>query len=344
MTKTGLMQLLRNGRYEILLAILVGSTGYGLSLLTGASYADPLVIALCIGILVRTGVGDRRQLRHGFELASAFFIPVGIVFYAMKNLNFDRLAKVDTAMLILLSLVVLVYFAVILILGRLTGQRRQITYLTATGSAICGASAIAIISPAMEAEPDDISVSLLAVTLVALLGLFTILPFLATLFNLASSTYGILAGAVLQFTGFVKSAVDNVPHLSRDMPARELASLALSVKAVRYLGLLVAIPLFASLIRKKIHIPRSLWAFLGAGVCGTWIYRHHNGFYLETLTPIITPIFSLSWSIAMAAIGLNADIRQLLSNDGIKAILMAFGGFAAATATFFGGLYLIHSL
>ena len=137
MTKTGLRQLLKSGRYEILLAILVGSAGYGLSLTTGASYADPLVIALIFGILVRTTVGDRRQLRHGFELASAFFIPVGIVFYAMKNLNFDRLARVDTAMLILLLLVVLVYFAVILILGRLTGQRRQITYLTATGSAIC---------------------------------------------------------------------------------------------------------------------------------------------------------------------------------------------------------------
>ena len=42
--------------------------------------------------------------------------------------------------------------------------------------------------------------------------------------------------------------------------------------------------------------------------------------------------------MAMAAIGLNADIKKLLSNNGTKALIMAFGGFFAAIAAFFIGL------
>jgi uncharacterized membrane protein YadS len=42
--------------------------------------------------------------------------------------------------------------------------------LISSGSAICGASAIAVLSPAMDAEPEDTSVSLLVVTAVGLIG------------------------------------------------------------------------------------------------------------------------------------------------------------------------------
>ena len=48
----------------------------------------------------------------------------------------------DFGLLMLAALIVFVYFTTILILGRLLGQSDRISYLTAAGSAICGASAI----------------------------------------------------------------------------------------------------------------------------------------------------------------------------------------------------------
>lgn len=338
----GIMGVFREGRPSILLSILIGVCGYGLTRLFPFGYSDPLIFALIIGIIVRTAIGDRGSLNYSASVATSLFIPIGIVFYAFKNLHAPTFVKVETGMIILLAVVVAVYFGGILLLGKLMGQRRQITYLTATGSAICGASAIAIVAPAVEAEPDDVSISLLAVFLAALVGLFTALPFLGTLFDLTSRTYGILAGSVLQFTGFVKAAVDSVPYLTKDIPQAELVSLSLSVKAARYLGLLIGIPLFASLIRKKLYFPWQLWLFLGSGLAGTMICSLNELFYYETLLPLVAPAYDISWSVAMAAIGLNADVTRLLSNNGIKALGMAFGGFFLATITFFLGLVVIQ--
>ncbi|GBE18348.1 hypothetical protein BMS3Abin16_00946 [archaeon BMS3Abin16] len=341
MAQGSTLNLIKEYWQGLLLAVLIGIVGYGVKVVTKSPMADPLLIAMMLGIIVRTAIGDRGKLKPGFTLAPTIFIPLGIVFYAANNLNFLKFAEVETDMIVLLIIIMLVYFAVILLLGKLLRQRKQITYLTATGSAICGASAIAITSPAVEAEPDDISISLLSVALAAFVGLFIIFPFLATLFDITGESYGLLSGSVLQFTGFVKVAVENIPYLRTGLSEKELVSLALSVKAVRYLGLLIAIPLFASLIKKRLYIPWVLWAFLISGLIGTGIYAADEIFYNNVLLFFIEPIYSLSWSIALAAIGLNANVKELLSNEGTKALIMAFAGFFAATITFFIGLYII---
>lgn len=319
------------------LAVLIGALVYGISVRLNSPVVDPLVLAMVAGVVLRTTVGRRAMFGAGFAAAPLVCIPVGIVFYSVKNLNFVTYSEVRPTSMLLAALIVFVYFATILILGRLLGQRDRVSYLTAVGSGICGASAITIASPAVDADSDDIAVSLLAVTTAATVALFTLLPFVATTLGMTDQTYGLLSGSVLQITGFVKAAVMNVPFLSRHLSDKELASLALSVKATRYLGLLIAIPLFASLTQKRFYIPWTLWLFLGAGLLGTWICVTHRDFYSTTLIPVVKPLYGISWSIAMTAIGLNADVRQLLSNNGAKALIMAFAGCGAAIVTFFVG-------
>lgn len=328
---------LRSTGPGLLLAALLGAAVYGLTWIWHTPVLDPLVLALTTGIVLRTAVGHHTIFDNGFTAAPLLCIPIGITFYAVKNLNFAAYAEVHPTSMMLAALIVFVYFATILILGRLLGQPDRINYLTAAGSAICGASAIAITSPAVDADSDDISVSLLAVTTVATVALFTLLPFVATTMEMTDRTYGVLSGSVLQMTGFVKAAVMNLPFLSRQMSDKELVSLALTVKAARYLSLLIAVPLFASLTRKRFYIPWTLWLFLGAGLLGTWISVTHGDFYSATLIPMVKPLYGLSWSIAMAAIGLNADVRKLLNNNGAKALIVAFAGCSAAIVTFFIG-------
>ena len=332
---------LRAASPGLLLATCIGVLTYTVSVLLHSPVIDPLVVALGAGVMIRTFCGHRTICNAGFAAAPLVFIPIGITFYAVKNLNFTTYSQVPPRSMLLAALVVFVYFATILLLGRLLGQRDRISYLTATGSAICGASAIAIASPAVDADSDDISVALVAVTTAALVALFTLLPFVATSLNMGDQTYGLLSGSVLQMTGFVKAAVTNLPFLSRHLTDKELVSLALSVKAARYLGLLIAIPLFASLIQKRLYIPWTLWLFLGAGLLGTWLAVTHQTFYNTALIPVVKPLYGISWSIAMTAIGLNADVRQLLSNNGTKALIMAFGGCAAAMTTFFLGTMIL---
>ncbi|ALC15801.1 putative membrane protein YadS [Desulfuromonas soudanensis] len=331
-----------DSRRAILLAIFIGTLFFLFQRFIGSYFTDPLILSLVAGIAVRALTGSRWQLQESFLPVYRLFIPVGIFFYAVKNLNFSRNLSLSPSLLGLLVLVMLVYFVTIFLLGAWMGQKKTITYLTAAGSAICGASAIAITSPALDAEPDDVSISLLAVASTSLVALFVIFPFLGTLFDLSGTTYALASGSVLQLTGFVKAAVGHMPYLSGAIPASELAALALSVKAGRYLGLLVAIPLLSSLARKRMSLPWTLWVFVGAGLLGTRLSMAFPTFYQETLLPVVQPIYLLSWSIAMAAIGLSADIRELHSDHGVKALIQAFCGCCAAVATFFAGLFVIY--
>jgi len=339
--KAKIISEFKEGKKEILLAAIIGFLGYSISIITKMPVMDPLLVSMVIGIIIRAAIESKSKISFRSSIAPRVLIPIGVVFYAVKNLNFIKFAQVESNMMILLIFILLAYFGIILFLGKIFNLKNEITYLTATGSAICGASAITITSPVVEASEDDISISLLSVAIAAFVGLFIFFPFISILFNITDKTYGILSGSVLQFTGFVKAAVNDIPPLINEMPHKDIVSLALSLKAVRYLGLLIAIPVFGSLKKKKFYIPWVLWVFLCSGILGSWIYAVDKTFYSNVLIPMIKPIYTILWSIAMAAVGLTADVKKMLSNNGTKALLIAFLGFFAAIAVFFIGLRVI---
>lgn len=340
MIKETTQNSLRNMLPGICIAILIGLSGYFLTSAVRSPLLEPLLIAFIFGIIIKTSWSGIRKYDPGMTIASFIFIPIGIVFYGLSNLNFNVIGKVELSRLFLILAVMFVYFLVILVLGRLLKQREQITYLTASGSGICGASAIAVISPAVKAEPDDISISLLSVSIAAFVGFAIFIPFVSAVFDLNFIDYSYLTGSTLQFTGLVKIAGNYTFHLKNDMPGSDALSLALSVKAVRYLGLLVCIPLFSSLLKKKFNIPWFLWAFIAAGVVGTLIASTKYTCYNSSLNYYVKPVHTISWSIAMAAIGLKADAKEIMSNNGGKALIMAFAGIIAAIIIFLAGIYM----
>jgi uncharacterized integral membrane protein (TIGR00698 family) len=328
--------------FALLSAILIGLSAYAIKKISGSAVIDPLLLALFAGVIFRSFLKftDTHYI-NALNKASSVLIPPGIIFYALKNLNFSKAAQLDASVFLLDAIAILVYFSVVLYLGKILKQKPKITYLTATGSAICGASAIAITTPVVKADPDDVSISLLSVAFIGMFALFIMFPFIGCLLNMTNANYGILSGTILQFTAFVKTSMVDMPPLNETIPQGDAIKLALSIKATRYLGLLIALPLFASLKRGKFSVSYTMIIFLFAGLTGTMIYKIDQEFYSAKLIPFIKPIYEVSWSIAMAAIGLNADIKQLVTNNGIKATLMALAGFIAATGVILAYLYLV---
>lgn len=321
--------------YGILLTVIIGTFSYYIKELTGSGLADPLLIALLIGIALNLFISKNKKLLPGIKISPKIFIPIGIIFYGLKNLNFSKFSQVNISISVIIVVLIIIYYITIIIIGKLLRQKDEITYLTATGSAICGASAIAITAPAVKADDEDVSISLLSITIVAIFGLFMLIPLISITMSLDNQTYALLSASTLQFTGFVKAAVSIIPILETAMPHEDLLGFALSVKAVRYLGLLLAIPLFSSLIRKRLSLPWYLWTFLFAGIIGTLIYNNDKIFYSDTLVPVINPIYNILWATAMAAIGINSDLKSLLAENGLKALLMAFIGFIVVVIGFF---------
>jgi len=319
---------------SLALILTIGLASYATEKIAGDSFADPLLLALIIGITLRSMINFDQKKIDFFKLAPKVLIPVGIIFYALINLNFVKYSKNDPMLILLTFGVVAVYFLSIIVSGKLLKQKKEISYLVASSSGICGASAIVVTSHAMDAESDDVSVSLIAVTFVGLLALFVVLPFVGTIMGLNNEVYAIFAGTTMQYTGFVKAAMNYIPPLVEKVDVLYATKLALSVKALRYLALIVAIPVFGSVRKNKVYTLGILIIFIIGGILGSYCYGNHRSFYDELLSPIIKPIYVSLWAIAMAAIGLNADARKILSDNGLKALLMATIGFICASVFF----------
>ena len=319
------LTFLKLGQKGIVIACVIGLISVIIKYLTALSILDPLVVSLLLGIVIRSFINFDKRAVASLKLAPSLFIPVGVIFYGAVNLNFPKFAAVDSDYIFLLLIVVIVYIISVLVLSRFLGINEKIGYLIAVGSAICGASAIAITSKAIDAEPDDVSNSVIPLFITALIGLFLVFPFLAIILKISPLDYGIFSGAVMQFTGFVKILVSGY--------AEPVRTLALTIKATRYIALLLIIPLFASFLRGKFYIPWFLWAFLGAGL----LFSFTPGL-AHMLRPTLKFVLTLLWSIAMGAIGLNASLKTLLTKNSLKAFVVSFASFILATCIFLLGI------
>jgi len=90
-------------------------------------------------------------------------------------------------------------------LGKLLKVRGRISALISTGTAICGGSAIAAAAPGIEAEPEQISISLGTVFVLNAVALF-LFPFIGHQLNLSQHQFGIWSAIAIHDTSSVVGA------------------------------------------------------------------------------------------------------------------------------------------
>ena len=90
-------------------------------------------------------------------------------------------------------------------LGKLLKVRGRISALISTGTAICGGSAIAAAAPGIEAEPEQISISLGTIFVLNAIALF-LFPFIGHQLNLSQHQFGIWSAIAIHDTSSVVGA------------------------------------------------------------------------------------------------------------------------------------------
>lgn len=91
------------------------------------------------------------------------------------------------------------------LLGRLLGLERKISYLIGSGTAICGGSAIAAVGPTIDADERDMSVALGAVFVLNAIALF-IFPPIGRYLELSQNSFGTWAAIAIHDTSSVVGA------------------------------------------------------------------------------------------------------------------------------------------
>ncbi len=193
------MQLVRRndlpGLAVVALAVLVA---FGLGPFVGVS---PLVVGVVLGAIVaNTGLLTAR-LRPGISFASKRLLRAGIVLLGLR-LSFEEMRDLGIGGVIAVVAVVLATFFGVQALARVMGLSSGLGLLVATGYSICGASAIAAMSPLSDADEEETAY---AIGLVALCGSLSILllPVLGHALGLDDQAFGTWVGAGVHDVGQV---------------------------------------------------------------------------------------------------------------------------------------------
>ena len=155
-------------------------------------------------------------------------LQTGIVFLG-GSLSLDTFLEINSSYFLVISLYVVSAFLLVLLIGRVLGVSKKLTYLLSSGTAICGGTAIAAVGPAIKAKPEELTT---AITIVFLLNALAVIffPIAGDFFNLSEQEFGAWAALAIHDTASVIGAAS--------MMGEEAIEVAATLKVTRTLWII----------------------------------------------------------------------------------------------------------
>lgn len=308
--------------------------GIGLSLLTGvAAFSvayffkglNALLLALISGMVLGNLLKLKSEWRSGISKSAGKLLEYSLLFLAF-DISFQTLGKLGfTSFGVLLGalaavLLLTVYFSKQFNCQGSTG------WLIGFGTAICGSSAIAALSPSVTEKKEDIGIAMAVVNLLGAAGMLAF-PWLLTMLSATPEQAGILIGGTLHSIGNVAGAAYGMNP--------ETGAVALMVKMARVAMLSPALLFIRYLITRQpgqswlkyLSLPWYLYAFIGIGVLNSFFPLPGE------VKPWMELAGKLTLTLAMAGIGFAVSFKTLYQS-GRKGLAFGLFMFALQIAFF----------
>lgn len=280
------------------------------------------VVAVMVGAaLANLGWADGR-LRPGLACAGRTVLRAGVVLLGLR-LSLGDVTALGPRALVAVVLVVVGTFVGVQWLGRRLGVSPALALLVATGSAVCGASAVAAVHPLSSADDDDVAYAIAAVTLCGTLAI-AVLPVVGHLLGLDDATFGAWVGA----------GVHDVGQVVATASVRGDTSLAQAVVVkltrVAMLAPLVAVVAIAARTRRTggpgAEVRRVLPWFVALFLVAVVV--RSTGLLPDPLLDRARSAEGLLLGAGLVGLGANVRVARLRALGG-RPLLLALGSWAA---------------
>lgn len=225
-------------------------------------YMGNPALALLAGLTISITL-DRSPIAGGSTFGK-YLLQAAIVLLGLK-LNAAQLLDISGTYALPIAGFVCVTSLIGLLLGWLIRSDRSTNALISSGTAICGGTTIATLSPIIAARPEQTGAALCVVFLLNALALITF-PAIGTWLNLSQQQFGVWAALAIHDTSSVVATAQ--------IYGTKAAEIATTVKIGRTLWLIPLI-VIASLVvgaqQSKIRIPNFVFVFVGASLLGSWV-------------------------------------------------------------------------
>src|SRR5579864_2087569 len=287
------------------------------------------ILAILAGIAVRNLVRLPASLIESARGTPRKVIPASIVLTG-AGLNLAALASIGIRALMITLACLTVAMASSIWLGSVTRLFRKTAILIGAGTAICGTSAIVAVAPLIDAEDQDMLLSIGTINILGLLFMFA-MPVLGSLLNLSDQAFGVWAGTSIHAVPQVLAAA-----FSYSQPAGALATLVKLVRVALLAPLVFCLGIWhsrqAGAGQTQIHyhrlVPTFVWGFLALASLNTAdllpVLQFRFGAY--STSSLLTNAGELLLAISMAAMGLEVNVVQFAKIGGRAMLVGTLAG------------------
>ena len=273
-----------------------------------------VVLALVAGIVIRNTI-RATPAEPGTKFVMHFVLRGAIVLIG-ASVTLQSVAGRGWSAFGLIAGLVAFAFALGLVLSRLTRLSATLGILVGAGTAICGATAILVVSPIVRAKASETAYAVATIFTFNLLALVTY-PIIGHWLNLGQTTFGTWVGTAVNDTSIVVAT-----GFAYGQAAGAAATITKLTRTLLLLPLVVLIATFYGLrgeggisrlaaIRRA--IPWFVLGFLGLAAVRT------AGLIPPGLLSLMAAGASFGIVMVLASVGLNVDLRSI-ARIGYKAL------------------------
>ena len=297
------------------------------------------VFAILMGMLISLispKLAKNDNLKDGIKFTSKKILQWAVVILGF-SLNLGTIAKVGSQSLPVIICTISISLITAFIMQKALKMNSNVATLIGVGSSICGGSAVAATAPVIEADDEQIAQSISVIFLFNVLAAL-IFPTLGHALGMGSEGFAVFAGTAVNDTSSVTAAASTAEGIYN---CNAILSTAVTVKLTRTLAI---IPITIALSFIKMHqakkeggaknnfsikkiFPWFILFFVGASLittlAGAFLQGQAAEFYTGTFVHYMKWLAKFFIAMAMAAIGLNTNIKDLIKKGG-KPILLGF--------------------
>jgi uncharacterized integral membrane protein (TIGR00698 family) len=268
-------------------------------------------VALVLGLILALTIGNAypEQTRR----KTRFLLQASVILLGF-GMNLSKVIEAGRSGILFTIATIFGTLALGFLAGKLLKVSRKTSVLISSGTAICGGSAIAAVAPVIEADSEEISVSLGTIFILNSIALF-VFPLIGHALGLTQNQFGVWSAIAIHDTSSVVGASQ-----SYGLEAQQIAT---TVKLARALWIAPIALMFSFLFRAgnagkktKITVPWFIFFFILASV-------------FRTYAPSVLPVEIFDWLVTVAKIGLTMTLfligaslsRETLKKVGIRPLI-----------------------
>lgn len=275
---------------------------------------SPMVLAILAGLALAGTAARRGSWQAGMDLAWGMLLKIAVALIGLR-LSLIEFGLLGGRALPLVVVVVLTGLVLTYWLVRSTGGNRHLAGLLGVGTAICGASAIAALAPALKARPQETAYAMACVALIGLLATL-LYPFILPALVDNPVAAGLVIGASVHDTAQVTAAAAAYEQLWQAEGALNAATVT---KLIRNFSMVLVIPLLAWALSapgehsRYVPMPLFIVAFLALSAVrslGDAVLGADQALW-HTLISAAGQLSQFLFAMAVAAIAMSIRFQQL---------------------------------